>query len=102
EKLTVRALLRIAAVSRLWRHSGRHAGVRGGAGNGRRRPGREARSASHRAAAIVRGGKTCGGGMEAAAAQSRARHPAERRSRYTLVRFEFSAARQCGKGREMR
>src|SRR5580700_9457764 len=98
EKLTVWALLRIAAVSRLWRHSGRYARMRDGAGNRRRRPGREERSASHRTAAIIRGGTMCGGGMEAAAAQSRARHSAERRPRHTLVWLEFSPARQGAEG----
>src|SRR5258708_17871233 len=102
EKLTVWALLRIATISRLWWHSGRHAGVRDGAGDRRRRPGREERSASHRAATIIRDSQKCGGGMEAAAAQSRARHSAQCRSRQTLVRFEFSPARQGAKGREIR
>src|SRR5437660_12350880 len=40
--------------------------------------------------------------MEAAAAQGRSCHPAERRCRYALVRFEFSPAWEGAKGREIR
>src|SRR3977135_2483427 len=64
EKLTVWALLRIAAVSRLWRHSGRRAAVRDGAGDRRRRLGGEERSASHPAATIIRGGQKGRGEVE--------------------------------------